>query len=130
MHPTAYPVFRAPGDLPNGRRILLYGAGAAGGAFDIYLGLLGVRTAAFLDTHRAGTLAGKPVFRFDDYMAAHRQPDDVIVITSSFHREIAGILKERGVEAAVNAAAFATSIGDYHSRLLGLLEDGRIVLFR
>lgn len=85
-------------DIPQNRRIHIYGTGAYGLAAKKGLERAGIGTIiAFLDSFQAGNLDGLPIIKINDYLS-HRRPDDLILIASTYWREISKKLIALGIE--------------------------------
>src|SRR4051812_350158 len=76
---------RSLDDIPAGRRIWLYGAGSLGQ--HIYDALGSERVAGFIDRQADRRIEDRPVLNLETY-SAQREADDLIVIASSYSREI------------------------------------------
>ncbi|MBP2294314.1 hypothetical protein [Azospirillum rugosum] len=120
--------FRHIDDIPIGCRVVLFGCGSAGQAFRRYLEIVGRPASAFIDSRLSGDVDGLPVHRLADYAACGCRPGDQVVVTSSYVWDIARLLSAHGITGALNAAAFAVNLGAHRDRLLGMVEDGRLMV--
>lgn len=121
------PIFRSVHDLPPQARIHVYGTGRGGRALAAYLARAGRPPESFLDSFNDGLLDGRPVLAFP-MRASSLFAGDVILMASSFRRDIEHILAAWPVFDRRDAFAFAAALAGEQDRLLDFAQNGRIVL--
>jgi len=97
-----------PDELDPRRPIYIYGAGAAGRA--LRANLSGFTVRGYIDSRQSGECEGLPVLALDDYVAA-RKPDDQILIASMYADEIEATLLKLGIENYLHATGVGRSRG-------------------
>lgn len=123
------PIFRSPHDLPFEAVLYVYGTGRGGRALAAALALAGRPPSAFLDSTRDGALDGLPVLAFPSHAHTLRA-GAVILIASSFRRDIEKLLESHPTLDRRDAYPFAAALVGEQDRLLGFARDGRIDLSR
>ncbi|MBP2294312.1 hypothetical protein [Azospirillum rugosum] len=92
-----------PTALPVGVPLYIYGAGRGGHILKHALdGRSGARVAAFLDSHKTGTVGGLPILN-PAQVATPLAEGAVVVIASQHWREIAGSLDRSRFPRVINA---------------------------
>ncbi|NUB05041.1 hypothetical protein FW320_02385 [Azospirillum sp. Vi22] len=97
------PLLRSFGEVAGAPAIYLYGSGECGRSVLTHAhryGLTNIR--GFIDSHTAGEVEGLPVHRLDDYLKGVRRPDDAIIITSMYLKDIARTLLQHGITEFLN----------------------------
>lgn len=111
-------------DLRSAGRVFLYGAGSFGRAI-----LAAARQAGlgnihgFLATDQDGVVDNLTVHRFADYCEHLRQPDDLIVIASSYTQEIIPLLRAANIRLCVKARTLLTQLKATSGALLDFAID-------
>jgi len=126
-HRAPTPVFRSAFDLPAGRKVLIYGAGAAGQVLAAYLRAAGRPAAGFVDTYRTGSHAGLPIHPPAVLSGPHPPDGGLCVLIASFDRiAIAGMLDGIAGLSLFDAYALAGDLVHEERRMASLIDPGGI----
>ena len=122
------PLFSAEG-VPADARIFIYGAGRYGRVIEEYLRRNGRPTSAFLDSFKSDPRGNLPIWRFADWLG-ERRPTDVVVVASSYGRDIRRVLEAHGVEPVFDASVIFAALTERENLTRNYAPEGRIVLQR
>lgn len=89
-------------NIPQSHPVYIYGSGDAGRYIFKQLKLRGYSIAGFIDSFQCGEVFGVAVHTFDTYLSI-RTEDDVILVASTFHKEIGQTLRSKGIPRWLNA---------------------------
>lgn len=121
------PLFRSHHDLPPKAGIYVYGTGQGGRALADYLTKAGRPPRSFLDSFQGGMLDDREILVFPAQVSA-LLPGEVILIASSFRRDIQRVLSAWPMFDCRDAYPFASSLVGERDRLLGFAREGGISL--
>ncbi len=105
----------------------VYGAGQAGRAMAKFLRDSGREPLGFITTSESGEIDGLPVRLLDDWLQ-RRKPADIVVIASSYVKEIAATLDACRVEAVYDGSALALAIAEQERLADDHAPNGRVIL--
>ncbi|WP_027186529.1 hypothetical protein [Desulfovibrio inopinatus] len=88
----------SPGQLPDGRRICIYGMGTRGAElFQAISETTDLDVLCFVDSFTSSEYLGKPVHKLDTFARLYEPQKDYVVIASAFYAEISIGLVQAGI---------------------------------
>jgi hypothetical protein len=93
-------------DVSWDRFVYIFGAGEPGRLLRHALeSERGIRTLAFIDSYRRGTVDGLPIINVNEFLRRDRKDGHVLLCSPSFH-DMADLLAQDGFEHVINAWPF------------------------